>query len=107
MTEGIDIVLAMGVIASQALARRTNLPKPCFAPFVVNSTIQHIPNDSGKSGVNNLSYLTTPWNIDRDLEVFRELVPISHLAFLACGPLLTAEEEIANICVNSGRVGSH
>jgi outer membrane protein TolC/ABC-type uncharacterized transport system substrate-binding protein len=98
----VDIVIGMGVIASQNIARRRDLPKPAFAPFIINSAVQSIPRENGASGVHNLSYLTSPWRLDRDFRVFRELVPITHLAVLTCGPLMQADQELISLCWSAG-----
>src|SRR5687768_1118058 len=38
----IDLVLAMGVIASNELARRETLPKPVVAPWIIDATLQGV-----------------------------------------------------------------
>jgi outer membrane protein len=75
----VDLVLGMGLIASQDLATRGPLPKPTIAPIVIDVVRQHIPMHDGKSGVKNLSYLVYPQTFERDLQLFREIIPISRL----------------------------
>jgi len=82
----VDVVLAMGVLASDDVARRRDLPKPVIAPYVVDALIQGIPLEDGASGVKNLSYVTHPPAFARDLQVFRELVPFERLVVL-WGPI--------------------
>src|SRR5688500_5392576 len=46
----IDLVLGLGLLASNELARRPELPKPVVAPWVVDAVLQEIPFADGKSG---------------------------------------------------------
>lgn len=59
----IDIVVAVGPIASNDIGLRKNLPKPSFAPFIIDHALQGLPFDDGASGVHNLNYLTFPTNV--------------------------------------------
>ncbi|MCZ6485840.1 MAG: hypothetical protein O6826_09090, partial [Acidobacteria bacterium] len=77
----VDLLLALGMLTSNELARRSLLPKPVFAPFVVSRGLQGIPSEiperslsrSGElerirvSGVPNLSYVTFGGDLIRDL----------------------------------------
>ena len=78
----VDIIIGFGVFSSQDLARRGSLPKPVFAPIVINPERQHIPFQAGTSGVHNLHYLVYPQTFIRDFSLFREMVPFKKLIFL-------------------------
>jgi outer membrane protein TolC/ABC-type uncharacterized transport system substrate-binding protein len=78
----VDMVIGLGVLASNELARRRQLPKPVIAPFIVDRTFQGLPFRDGASGVKNLSYVTFPGDFRRDLKRFRELLPFTSVAFL-------------------------
>ncbi len=78
----VDMVLALGVLASSDAAHRKQLPKPVFAPFVMNAHLQGISPKDGASGVQNLNYLTFPSNVARNLQAFREIVAFKNVAFL-------------------------
>jgi outer membrane protein len=102
----VDVVLAMGVLASDDVARRRDLPKPVIAPYVVDALIQGIPLEGGASGVKNLSYVTHPPAFARDLQVFRELVPFERLVVL-WGPIgseasLVAAQNLRRIAEQEG-----
>src|SRR5262249_61349741 len=56
----VDIVVALGVVASHLAARGAAPPKPVIAPAVLDAKIQDLPNKDGTSGVQNLSYLAVP-----------------------------------------------
>lgn len=85
-----DMVLAMGVGASQVAAHKTGLSKPVLAPFIVNPDAQGVPPRDGASGIENLSYLTSPFNPDRDIEVFRDIQSFDTLTVLIGQPLTEA-----------------
>ena len=80
--EAIDLVIAAGPIASHIAARRTNLPKPMIAPLVIDPAIQGIPLKGQASGVKNLSYITFPSDLKKDLEICRDVVPFDRAAIL-------------------------
>lgn len=83
---GIDMVLGMGLMTSQDLATRGPLPKPVIAPIVIDVERQHIPFKNGTSGVRNLSYLVYPMTFVRDLQLFREIIPIHKLVNISSKP---------------------
>ncbi len=78
----VDYILALGVLASNDLARRPTLSKPVIAPFVLDPLLQGIPYENGVSGRPNLTYLTMPHSLRRDLETFREIAPFGRMALL-------------------------
>jgi outer membrane protein len=82
----VDLVLGMGLITSQDLATRGPLPKPVIAPIVIDPQRQHIPIRNGASGVRNLSYLVYPTTFVRDLQLYREIVPIHKLVNISSRP---------------------
>ncbi len=77
----VDLVIASGVLASIDVVQRGPLPKPVIAPFTIFPEILGLP-PTGGSGVENLSYVTLPSTFERDLQAFRDIVPITHLALL-------------------------
>ena len=78
----VDLVIALGVIASSEVARRGPLPKPVIAPFVLDAHLGGIPQRDGASGVRNLSYVTHPELYARDIEAFLEAVTFRRLALV-------------------------
>ena len=75
----VDVVMTMGVICSNSACRRGPLPKPVIAPFVVDAEIQGVPKKDGASGIKNLSYISFPSTIQRDLKAFLEIVSFQKL----------------------------
>ena len=78
----VDMVLALGVLASNDAGHRKRLSKPVFAPFVINANLQGLTPKAGSSGVRNLSYFTFPSNVTRYLQAFRNIVAFDKVAFL-------------------------
>ena len=78
----VDMMLALGVMASHEACRRRDLPKPVIAPIVLDAELQGLPLEGGGSGVKNLNYATFPDRIARDIEAFLEIVPFTKLAIL-------------------------
>jgi outer membrane protein TolC len=82
----IDMVLGMGLITSQDLATRGPLPKPAIAPIIIDVDRQHVPAKNGTSGIKNLSYLVYPMTFVRDLQLYREIIPIKKLVNISSKP---------------------
>ena len=86
----VDLVLALGVIATHEAAQWTQLPKPVIGPFVIDAALQELPVHNGRSGVSNLNYLSSFKSFERDLKRFLEIVSIRHLALLADSSIVGA-----------------
>jgi outer membrane protein len=80
---GVDLLVALGVIASHDLATRGPLPKPVIAGLVIDPARQKIPFARGVSGVKNLSYLVFPSTFKRDIALFQGIVPFKHLVLVS------------------------
>ncbi len=78
----IDVVLALGIVASNEAGKRTNLPKPVIAPFVPDPLLQDLPLANGRSGRHNFTYVTTFNGIEDEVRRFASLVHFKHLAVL-------------------------
>jgi outer membrane protein len=78
----VDVVIAAGVLATNEVVQRRNLPKPVIAPAALSPELQDLPLENGTSGVRNLNYLLHPRTMLRDVEVFLQIVPFEHMAIL-------------------------
>jgi outer membrane protein TolC len=87
---GCDMVLALGVIASHEGTHMTRLPKPLIAPFVIDPQLQQTPTEGAASGVPNLSYLLSPFNLQRDLSAFAEYLEFHKMVLLSSAPFVAA-----------------
>lgn len=112
----IDLIIALGVIASNDLAQRKRLRKPVIAPFVIDAKLQGLPLKKGSSGVKNLNYLDSFRSSERDVKAFTEILPFTKLTllvdklFLDAFPLLRGKiRRIAadnNITITAVTVGT-
>ena len=79
----VDVLVALGPLASFDVARRGPLPKPAIAAFAMDPEVLGFPLSAGTSGTPNLSYIAQATELRRDFEAFREIVPFSTLTLLA------------------------
>ncbi len=91
----VDIVLALGILSGQDLARRGPLPKPCIAPYATDRSAQQLPASNGSSGMHNFTYIASINPLLRDLRLFHELIPYHKLVILSLRPYHEAIPEIA------------
>ncbi len=103
----VDIVITPGIIASHVVCAWGELPKPVIAPMVVDIDAQLIPfaRDPGGrlvSGVKNLSYLTSPGTVMRDLRKFREIVPFARVHVMTDALFADVIPEIPEAVIKGG-----
>ncbi|MDH3285109.1 MAG: TolC family protein, partial [Acidobacteriota bacterium] len=91
----LDVVLALGPLASHEASRRTDHPVPTFAPFVIDRKVQELPVREGTSGVDNLNYLDVYSAPQRNIEVFRELTEFDSIAVLVSESIVAAIPRLA------------
>ena len=78
----IDVVLALGVIASD-LVSEIEPTKPVIAPFVIDAVFQGFPiTDDGTSGVENLHYLATSRDLPSEIVRFASATQASKIAIV-------------------------
>jgi outer membrane protein len=78
----VDIIITLGAIASDNIAKRGNLPKPVIAPFIVDPKMQGIPAKKGQSGIKNLNYILVPFTTSNTIKDFLSLSEFKNLAVL-------------------------
>jgi len=78
----VDLVLALGTIGSQELARRTTVAKPSIAATVLDAAAQRLPLVDGASGVHDLTYIDPGLSLTRTFDILHRAVPYRHLALL-------------------------
>ncbi len=76
----VDLVLTIGLAASQLAAQRPDLPKPVVAPLVVDAVVQGLPSEGLGSGVHNFNYLYVQNTVD--IAAYREVVEFRSVALL-------------------------
>ncbi len=90
----VDLVLAMGIIASHDVATRGSLPKPVIAPWVLDAELMGFPYKDGTSGVKNLNYVNLPERTIREVQAFLEVVKFKKLAYFINYRYLDAVPEL-------------
>ena len=81
--DDLDIIIGVGAMVSEILAKSGPYPIPVIANGVFHPGHQNIPiTASNTSGVENFGYLVMPMSIERDLELFYNIYPFKNLGFL-------------------------
>ena len=86
----IDLVIALGILVSNEVSLRKQLPKPVIAPLVLDPQLQGIRMKRGASGVKNLNYLVSLRGFERNLAAFKDVFPFIRLGLLVDRLLLEA-----------------
>ena len=76
----VDLVVALGPVASHLAVQMRDLPKPLVAFMVIDADWQGAPRDGDSSGIPNLNYIVT--KSERDLVALREIAPFTRVAIL-------------------------
>jgi outer membrane protein TolC len=78
----VDVVLALGLVASYEAAHRETLPKPVIAPIVTDPVLQRYPLKDGRSGRHNFVYVTSFQGVADEIRLFQRVVRFRHVAVL-------------------------
>jgi hypothetical protein len=78
----VDMILAIGFVATNEACKRKGLEKPVFCPFVVDDRVQKLPVNGEGSGVKNLNYINAQKSIDKEIKILREIAPFKNLAII-------------------------
>jgi len=78
----VDMILALGWMASQIAATSPELRKPTFAPFIPNTRVMGVKREGNASGVENLSFLSTEMHFEDELNAFLKVIPFTQLSIL-------------------------
>ena len=90
----VNIVIGVGLLASDELVRLKNYPKPSIATITIDANLQDLPfSNQATSGTNNFTYTQSPFNIKRDLEVFKEVYDFQQLGILMTETLATTDTD--------------
>lgn len=75
-----DIIVGVGVVASGYLIEFKNQSKPTIASFVLNPKMQNLTiTPEGTSGINNFTYLNSPFNLRKKLKTLYDIYPFEAL----------------------------
>jgi outer membrane protein len=92
----VNVVIALGFLATSDVSQRKDLPKPVIAPVALDPHLQGLPLKKGASGVKNFHYLTSLKGFERNLTAFKEIFPFTRLSVLIDGSLLETTPSLEN-----------
>ena len=78
----VDIIVGIGLVVSTGLAQGAPFEKPVIATTVLDPDLQEIPYEDGTSGIKDFTYVVSPTDFYRDLEVFYNIYPFTKLTLL-------------------------
>jgi outer membrane protein TolC len=90
----VDVVLTLGILASQQAARRAVLAKPVIAPLAIDPVLQEYPLIEGRSGRRNFTYVADFQSIANEVGTFHEIIGFRHLVALVDDGLLASLPQI-------------
>jgi len=86
----VDLVIALGYIASYLVYHGENPPKPVIAPYIFDGLIrEHLATEAAITH-SNLAAIDTTFSLDQDLLIFQKIVPVQNLAIIVDSRLLKA-----------------
>lgn len=78
--EANDFVVAVGTNTSSFAIERKDYPKPTIGSIVLDAQLQGLEKTpEGTSGIKNFTYMESPFDMERDLNVLYEIYPFDHL----------------------------
>ena len=81
-----ELLITMGFSASSALRAFDDYPKPCISGL----SLQQINGSS--TGINNYTFVESPFSIQQDFETFQSIIEYKHLAIFTMASLRTQVE---------------
>ncbi len=78
----VDLIMALGFVATNEACKRRDLQKPVFCPFIVDVMVQKLPAKGEGSGVKNLNYINVQKSIDKEVKTLREIAPFTNLTVI-------------------------
>lgn len=78
-----DIIIAVGPLASSIMGRRSTFQKPSIAGLIIDQKNQQVPITSkGNSGVQNFTYVQSPFSLEKDLNLLYEIYPFKNVGII-------------------------
>lgn len=91
---GIDMVIALGHVATHLACKLEKIEKPVIAPMVIDAKLQMLPRKEGTTGVDRLNYIDRLKSTDRDIQAFMNLVKFRSLALIMDGYIIRSIPEL-------------
>jgi outer membrane protein len=80
----VDMIIAIGTQPSAALSQLKNYSKPAIASLIIDHELQNVPmTNAGTSGVNNFSYIESPFSFAKDLKLLHSIFPFKNIGVIA------------------------
>lgn len=92
----IDVVLAIGPVASHIAANMDKYNKPVIASHIYNASMQKLSQKGGTSGKKNLSYIDMNLDISKHIEKFQEIRTFKKLHILISPYMLNGVPQLAD-----------
>lgn len=86
--DGIDLILAFGVINNQIVSKQPTHEKPTILFGAVNRDFNNIDLNKKSSGIDNFTYLIASESFQEDLKKFKELTNFKKLGVVMEAPLI-------------------
>jgi outer membrane protein len=93
----VDVVVAIGLIASNQAARRASLSKPVIAASVADPVLEGYPLAEGRSGRRNFTYIADLLGLKPQLGSFLKMTGAKHLAAVVDELLLASMPELTQL----------
>jgi hypothetical protein len=77
-----DIIIAFGIVNIKLLLNQNSYPKPLIIFGNVNSDFVAFPRSKKTSGIDNLTYVVTPYSHKKDLSVFNKICKYSNIGIV-------------------------
>ena len=78
-----DLIIAAGTLSSYHIAKRSTYLKPTIASIVLDRELLGFEKTKeGSSGMENLTYIESPFDIQRDIQLLYQIYPFNHLEIL-------------------------
>ena len=82
LNDNTDIILAFGVVNTIMLHNEKNFPKPIILLSPINRDFIRFSDKKKTSGIDNLTFLLTPFSFSEDLEALKKLIDYKNLGIL-------------------------
>ncbi|MEE9231994.1 MAG: ABC transporter substrate binding protein, partial [Nitrospirales bacterium] len=90
----VDMILTLGLLSSNEAVKRSTFSKPVMAPFIIDPNLQNLSLKKRRGQVPNFSYLVLSESFERNLQAFKEIVPVKNLVLLQDAAILKAVPNI-------------
>ncbi len=97
----VDLVLLTGFVANQVAATRRVFPKPTFLPIILDIGLLDVDPSIGRSGVDNLNYLSAYADFANDLDTLASIVSYRKLILFVDEALSGAIPELRNAALEA------